>query len=240
MSFGHRSSTGLVDDEDDTSASPSLSRLLVGGLVVAVAGTLAAVLFLAEPDYTTSIEKAAANAGVTDELRLKLRLDFEKSLVEVGQEPCDEGLRDRVGKAAVIYYETLLEKPITAAGLEMTYASRCQPKLDPRTHPMEIILAHQGLGEGLSLPWGCLPSHWRTPADRAIQARIEHLIRTGMLTSDSLSGTLAIVARPKRGSPIAAMCAARSHFSGRREQLPVNAAPTDDWDRRPRGRRSYW
>lgn len=137
----------------------------------------------------TRFAESAAKLGVTGEVRHELRDHFQKELQKMEGDLCEETYRVRAGKAAVKYYETLLEKPVLAAGLEFTYDNRCQLRADKNVHPLERLLSVKGLGTNLTLPWDCLPSSWRTPMDRALQAKLERLLSNGYLTTDTLSGT---------------------------------------------------
>jgi hypothetical protein len=237
MSFGRRSNGertfGVIGD-----SSQSLIWLVAAVAVMVVAGTGLALSLNREADPKVTLEQAALTLGVTNEVRLKLRQDFQKALLDMERDLCEETLRDKAGKVAVRYYETLLEKPVIAAGLEVTYHNRCRPRPDANSHPFERIIAGHGLGSNLTLPWDCLPDHWRSPIDRALQARLERVISVGHLTNDSLTGTLALVARSTKLSPIRSICHRPSHESSRQPNLPLISEPTDDWDRR--GRRRRW
>ncbi len=236
MAFGRRS----VERERTAPSGPSgwTVPLVPAGIAVGVLLFAGLVIAMSrEPDNSSLLEKAALKLGVTDEVRTTLRQQFLKAMNDMQSELCDESLRDRAGRAAVQYYETLLEKPVTEAGLEITYQNRCQVRLNRNTHPFQQMFAVSGLGSNLVLPWDCLPGHWRTPTDRALQAKLEQVLRTGHLTNDSLKGTLALLARPTKLSPIPALCNRETSSSNRRPNLPLISAPTDDWDRTPRRRR---
>ncbi len=234
MQFGRRTEDPSAGE--GSGATLNLGDWLVPGLITLVALVGAAIAWsYASDDHKSSFERAAAKFGVTDALRADLRQQFQKTLVEMDRDICDETLRDRAGKAAVAYYETLIEKPVTEAGLEVTYDSRCQSRPDRNRHPFEQLFMQRGLGSNLTLPWDCMPSHWRTPLDRALQAKLEQMIISGRLTSESLSGTLAIISRPTKLSAIPGMCRRASSDTARRN-LPLINAPTDDWDRGRRRR----
>lgn len=235
MGFGRRS----AEREDDGSyAAASMPGWLLPALAaVAVTGAALAVWQLSGSDHNASFEQSASKLGVTEELRADLRHQFEKDLLGMEREICDESMRDKAGRTAVKYYETLLERPVIDAGLEMTYDSRCQLRADRNSHPFERLFAKRGLGSNLTLPWDCMPARWRTPLDRALQAKLEHVIGTGLLTNDSLTGTLAVVARPTKLSPIGRLCNQPAYRHERRPNLPLISAPTDDWDRQSRRRR---
>ena len=220
-----------ANSEPRVSAARSLAVIL-GALAVA---TGLSVMWLSELDATSSLEQAAARLGVTDASRERLREDFRYALLEFGKDTCDEENRTRAGKAAVAYYETLLEKPFTEAGLEMTAEALCQPATRRGVHPFEVLI----LGGRQTLPWGCLPLAWRTPVDLALQARLEQAIRSGTLTSSSLTGTLALIAQPLPGGHLVNSCRRPNKDSSRRD-LPVNAAPNDDSGPRRRYRGSWW
>jgi hypothetical protein len=236
MSFGRRSAERerLVPSSQASWAVPLIPAAVAVGVVL-FAGL--AIAMSRQPDHNDLLEKAAVKLGVTSEVRAALRQQLLKAMHDMDRELCDESLRDRAGRAAVQYYETLLEKPVTEAGLEMTYHNRCQLRLNRGSHPFERLFSVSGIGSNLTLPWDCLPDHWRTPIDRAIQAKLEQVLRAGYLTNDSLKGTLAMLARPTKLSPISSLCNRPSYSSDRRRELPLISAPTDDWDRTPRRRR---
>ena len=236
MTFGRRSAE-RIDVENVEASTPVSPWLIAAGLAIFLSAAGYAMVRLGEVDHTATLEQAAIGQGVTDEVRAKLRQDFAKALIEMERELCDEWLRDRAGKQAVLYYETLLEKPVIAAGLEMTYHNRCQPKLNRNSHPFERLINGGGLGSNLTLPWDCLPDHWRTPTDRALQAALESVLRAGHLTNDSLTGTLALIARPTMLGPLPGLCRRPPPDIYQRPNLPLIAEPTDDWDRRSRRRR---
>lgn len=226
MSFGRRSphddpGAAETDTANQTwlfaAVATVVAVLLVGGLTY---------WFSTETDSTTRFEQAAAKLGITDTVRAELRLKFQTALLNMEADVCEEGLRDEAGKAAVLYYETLLEKPVTEAGLTITYDSRCQQRLPKDTHALEFLIAQRGLGKNLVLPWACMPSRWRTPIDRALQSKLEHIIGSGRLTSESLSGTLAVLAKPTKLSSLKGVCTRTQSF-GPPRQYPVLPGPND-------------
>lgn len=238
MTFGR-----LTADPDDAQPDRGLVEKSKYPALILLAVILATLVLWAiwpkDIDHRASLAEAAARLGVTDEVRASLRNDLQKTIGYLGGDLCDESLRDQVGRAAVAYYETLLEKPVMEAGLEMTYDSRCMPRISLGTHPFEALRSRGGLGGNLTLPWNCLPEKWRTPTDRALQARLEQLIKSGHITSESLTGTLAVIARPTRVSPLRGLCRRPTHEVSRSRPLPLNYVPPDDWDRAHRRRRRY-
>ncbi len=234
MSFGRRASEPYDDATPDGASESTWHAPLVAGLAIFALGVVFIVFWSGEGEHT-AFERAAAQLGVTDASRAELRERARSELTKLQSEICDESFRDRAGAAVVAYYETLLERPLVQAGLEMSYETRCQKKTDSNAHPLQALLARRGLGVRLALPWDCQPSHWRTPLDRAVQSRIEQLIAAGLLTSDSLSGTLALIARPMHVSPLRKSCRRPTDNSTRR-RLPLIASPPDE-DTRSRWRR---
>lgn len=204
---------------------------------VAVAAALAGWLLSPGPDVATRLEEAASRLGITEALRSERREALRAAIADFEEEPCDEGLRERAGKAVVAYYETLLERPIIEAGLIMTYEARCEPRKDGRLKVVDAMMPRRGINGMLGLPWACLPAGWRTPADWALQTKLERSIFSGQLPSHVLTGTLAIVAKPTLAEGAAAACRKPQYHSPPR-QLPVLPAPQDDWDRQPRRSRS--
>ena len=251
MSFGRRSEPSEAAEAGEERASgltdllrshPWLPVATIGGLAAMIAGAAAfAVMQPREVDAQAVLERAAVAGGLTEQRRMALREKLSRTMREMQENLCDESSRDDAGKAAVAYYEQILEKPVIAAGLEATYHNRCQRRFNQSNHPFEQLIqaiTARGLGSNLQLPWDCLPDSWRTPADRALQAKLEEFLRTGYLTSESLSGTLALIARSKKSSPLPRLCY-RPPPSTRATNLPLISEPTDDWDRQGRRRRRY-
>ena len=240
MSFGNRPS-GRETFAQVLPQGTNLPLILAGVAAVVMLGIGMAYARLNNGDEITRFAEAAAKLGVTTEVRQELREQFQKELQKMEGDLCEEIYRVRAGKAAVKYYETLLEKPVLAAGLEFTYDNRCQLRADRNVHPLQRFLSVKGLGTNLTLPWDCLPSSWRTPMDRALQAKLESMLTYGHLTTDTLSGTLAVIARSPRLSPVVMSCkrsaAESSRGSARASNLPLISTPTDDWDRGSRRRR---
>ncbi|MCB1549989.1 MAG: hypothetical protein KDJ41_19480 [Hyphomicrobiaceae bacterium] len=234
MEFGRKSNS---QDEPENADETSYGTLLV--VVIAAFGVLlAAGIFMfgsSGTSPTVTFERSLQKLGLTDATHAGLRDQFQLALQNMQEDMCDESLRDRAGHAAVAYYETLLEKPLSDAGLTGTYDHRCQPLAEKGMHPLTYLLTRRGLGSNLTLPWACMPDRWRGPRDRALQSRLEYFLRAGFLTTESLSGTLKLIARPLETSPLKYRCRKFRHDS-RRRHLPTLAAPSDDWDRRRRRR----
>lgn len=237
MSFGRRSGgkRGFGTSSDSAAVLP----WIIGGVcAIAGLGVVFAGLTLSATDPRVSFEQAALRLEVTDQVRTQLRMDFEKALLAMEEDLCEETYRNRAGKAAVRYYETLLEKPIISAGLEVSYHNRCQSRPRGTSHPLERIFATSGIGANLTLPWDCQPDRWRSPMDRALQMKLQWTINVGHLTSENLTGTLALLARSPKLSPIPNLCTRRQSYGhDRRPNLPLISTPTDDWDRTGRRRR---
>lgn len=207
-------------------------------LPVAVAAGLIGWWMTPPPSPILIFERTAANLGITADRRKELSDALQSAFRDLEEVPCDEGLRERAGAAAVAYYETLLERPLLVANLGMTYESLCQPKLDKNAHPLEPLLNRRGLGMNLKLPWSCMPVTWRPPVERALQTRLEGYLASGRIPADAFTGTLALIATPLKRSPLRHECqSSSSGGSGYRRPLPVEAAPRDDWDRIPKRRR---
>lgn len=185
-----------------------------------------------------AFDRAATELGVTAERRKELSDTLQAAYNDLEEVPCDEGLLDRAGRATVAYYETLLEKPLLAANLGMTYESFCQPKLDKNAHPLEPLLNRRGLGMNLKLPWTCMPLNWRPPLERALQTRLEGYLASGRIPADAFTGTLALIATPRKRSPLQHECRSSSSAGySQQRSLPVERVPLDDWDRKPTRRR---
>ena len=239
MSFGNRSS-GRDTFSQVLSRGTNLPLIIAAGAAGLVICIGVAVANFNSDSHVTRFAESAAKLGVTEEVRQELREQFQKELQKMDGDLCEETYRVRAGKAAVKYYETLLEKPVLAGGLEFTYDNRCQHRTGFQVHPLERMLSVKGLGGNLTLPWDCMPSSWRTPTDRALQAKLEKMLSVGYLTTDTLSGTLAVIARSPKLSPIASICrrpAESSRGYRRASDLPLISTPTDDWDRGSRRRR---
>jgi hypothetical protein len=209
-----------------------LGTIFVALCVLAVVGSK-----LAERrplDARAQFLAAAAELGITDRQHNELRADFERSTIAMERDPCNENLRKLAGLAAVEYYETLLEKPFVKAKLTMTQRNVCEAKIDGRPVANDPLSLVDAFNRGLRLPWDCLPQEWRTPSDLALQATLETNIRTLRLTSDSLTGTLGLLAKPWENSHFAQRCEPReprrSYSDNSRPNLPVIAAPPDSWN----------
>lgn len=218
------------------------ARYTIAGLAAfafATAGA-AAIGFRSKPaDPRAEFRNAAVAVGVTDELREELRTTLTRAMIALENDGCDEIVRDRAGKAAVAYYETLLEKPFAKARLHMTRRGVCavtREDLANRADPLSLVADFQN---GLRLPWDCMPIEWRTPSDLALQAKIESSIRSYLLSSEDLKGTLGILAKSWENSSLWRRCRAKQfpNSSNSRSPLPLIASPPDDWDRTPRRRR---
>jgi hypothetical protein len=239
MSFGQRSS-----DEEPAEASPSspyLFRVVLIALPVVAAAMALGWLLKPASIAAERLERAAGELGVSDAVRHELGETLYFAFRDLDEVPCDRGLHERTGKAAVAYYETLLEKPLLKAGLTVSYDTFCEQPPTADIHPLAPLLARRGLGGGLKLPWSCMPERWRTPTHRALQTRLEYYVGSGRLPAEGLSGTLALIARPMRQGALQGECLRPSYGGApqHRPNLPVQAAPLDDWDRVPRRRRYY-
>ena len=231
MTFGRRGGGAAQEPRQPPSSLPVLAIAIA---VVIVAAAVAMTWALALPSASQRFATSALELGVTDAMREQLGAALQSALTDLDEVPCDEGLQSRAGKAAVAYYETLLEKPIVAAGLMVTFDSYCRELPSKNDHPLTPLVRRLGLGANLRLPWSCMPDGWRTPLHRALQTRLEAGLATGRLPADALTGTLSMIARPQKQGALAYQCNRRA--LPYRPNLPVQAAPQDDWDRAPRAR----
>lgn len=204
MTFGRRT----IDEttEPTSSASP---WIIGAGIAAAVALVAVAVAWGMAPVATPQarFQEAAHRLGITDEIRTELSEALRTGLSDIEELPCDEGIRDRAGAAAVAYYEALLEKPMAAAALAIN----------------------------LQLPWSCMPDRWRTIPDRVLQQKLEGGMASGRLPAESLTGTLALIALPLRRGPLAHEC--NKSVPPYKPNLPLQAAPADAAERASRRRR---
>ncbi len=159
---------------------------------------------------------------------------MKSGLADLDDLPCDYGIRDRAGAMAVAYYENLLEKPMGAAGLAMGRNGQCELRSDKLASPFELLLNHRSRGANFKLPWSCMPDSWRTAEERQIQLELEGALASGRLPSEALSGTLASAALSLKRGPLAHECNRATPYY--KPNLPLQAAPVDDWDL-PRRRR---
>lgn len=196
--------------------------------VVAAGLCVAAVLLWPAGGPKDRFSAAVNELGVTDTIHTKLRDDFERAALEMQRAPCDEDARARVGRAAVAYYETLLEKPFVKANLRMTRRGVCTGQGEAKSEPLSLIEAFRG---GLRLPWDCMPEEWRTPLDLALQAKLEGDIRSIRLTTESLSGTLGLLSQSWEQSSYRHACEPRAPRPESKKRLPILAEPVDDWSR---------
>lgn len=232
MTFGRR--TVEVVSEPASTAS-----VWIIGAAVAVAVTMVAVAvaWSMTPVATPQARflEAVQRLGLTDEIRAELSEALRAGLNDIEELPCDEGIRERAGAAAVAYYETLIEKPMAVAELAISHNSQCQAQTDKKAHPVEPLVHHRTLGGNLRLPWTCMPDRWRTIPDRVLQTKLEAGMASGRLPSEALSGTLALIALPLRRGPLAHEC--NKPAPAYRPNLPLQAAPVDEAERASRRRR---
>jgi hypothetical protein len=200
-------------------------------VAVAVLGVAAMKWARPAPDPKDQFREAVVVLGITNDKHRQLRSEFEFASLEMERNPCNDSLRQIAGQTAVAYYETLLERPFVKAKLEMTQRNLCSGKIDGKWVPAEPLTLIQAFHNGLRLPWECLPADWRTPTDLALQAKLEADIRGWRLTSDALTGTLGLLAKPWDNSPHARACEAPPSQVDRspRTQLPLVSAPPDSW-----------
>ena len=207
-----------------------LTWLTVGGVCAVV---LALVIAIMRP--SSSAEQtvasirffaAASQLSITDSVRSSLRQEFSHALNEMERNLCDNSLREIAGQTAVAYYEALVEKPVIKAGLQLNRRGICEPA-NGSTEPLTLS---QFNPNGLRLPWDCMPGSWRTPLDLALQAKLEQYLRSGVLTSESLTGTLSALAKPSFDSAFNARCTHSHNYltssqNNTWNQLPVLAGP---------------
>ena len=147
MPFGRRNS-------DKVEGARSPSPILLAALIIAVAlaiGAGAAVWALAPTTAAQSFEATAHELGITEATRESLGKALHAALRDMSEAPCDDGLHARAGRAAVAYYETLLEKPILAAGLNVTYDSFCTTLPTKDDHPLTPLLQRWQSGVAVEL-----------------------------------------------------------------------------------------
>lgn len=179
-----------------------------------------------------SFAKSAEALGLTESARQEVRSEFSLRLIEMEADPCNYTRRKNAGRAAVAYYETVLEKPFVAARLTIAKRGICETSKEEAGYRMDPFSLVHEFRKGLRLPWDCLPIEWRTPEDLALQAKLEANIRNGLLNAQSLTGTLGVLSTPWELSPYAARCQIRptSHsHDGSRRSLPLISSPPDDW-----------
>jgi len=182
-------------------------------------------------------QEAATALGLTDRKHEQLRDDFEKAAIALERNLCDDSLRQVAGQTAVEYYETLLEKPLAKAGLGMTQRGVCGVKdKGGKVSVTEALSLVYSFRNGLRLPWDCMPAHWRTPSDLALQAKLEADIREGHLTADALTGTLGLLAKPWELSKLASLCKPQPGYTQNSyaKPLPLLSPPPDSWSGRRR------
>lgn len=210
-----------------------ISLILAGATALAVVLVVMLVASLLKPlTPRERFQDAAASMGTSTAKVAELRDQFERTILQKDRDQCNDTHRLLAGEAAVAYYETLLEQPFIKARLSMTRRNVCS--LDEHgvviaSDPLTIVTAFR---QGLRLPWDCLPEEWRTPRDLALHARLEGDIRDGRLTSEVLTGTLGLLARPWEQSPRSRGCDAKPtayYPNSYKQPLPLLAAPPDGW-----------
>ena len=232
MTFGRR-----TIDETTEPASSASPWIIGAGVAAAVALVAVAVAWGMAPVASPQarFQEAAHRLGITDEIRTELSEALRTGLSDIEELPCDEGIRDRAGAAAVAYYEALLEKPMAAAELAISHNAQCLARIDRKSHPLELVVHHRSFGGNLQLPWSCMPDRWRTIPDRVLQQKLEGGMASGRLPAESLTGTLALIALPLRRGPLAHEC--NKSVPPYKPNLPLQAAPADAAERASRRKR---